>query len=147
MVREGIMNIYQAGPLFSQAERDFHRRLSDALAAAGHKPIWPGDLLPEDALAAAGSSAPALIFTVCKEAMDHADCLAALLDGPQVDDGTAWEIGYAHARGLPVYVLRTDFRQAGDTRFSRVNSMIEASLAGLAGSVEELVRLLGSVSR
>ena len=141
------MNIYQAGPLFSQAERDFHRHLSDVLARAGHKPVWPGDLLPEGSLAAAGPSAPALIFKVCKGAMDHADCLAALLDGPQVDDGTAWEIGYAHARGLPVYGLRTDFRQAGDTRFSRINSMIEVSLAGLAGSVDELLRLLGPVSR
>lgn len=141
------MNIYQAGPLFSQAERDFHRRLSDTLAAAGHKPVWPGDLLPEDALAAAGPSAPALIFKVCKGALDHADCLVALLDGPQVDDGTAWEIGYAHARGLPVYGLRTDFRQAGDTRFSRVNSMIEASLVGLADGMDDLLRLLGPVSR
>jgi nucleoside 2-deoxyribosyltransferase len=36
--------------------------------------------------------------------------MVAILDGSQVDDGTAWEIGYAYARGLPVWGLRTDFR-------------------------------------
>jgi nucleoside 2-deoxyribosyltransferase len=65
-----------------------------------------------------------------------------LLDGQQVDDGTAWEIGYAYARGIPVYGLRTDVRHAGETPYSHVNSMIEGGLAGFTQNVEELVRML-----
>lgn len=33
----------------------------------------------------------------------------AVLDGVDVDSGTAWEIGYAYARGKPIIGLRTDF--------------------------------------
>ena len=116
--------IYQAGPLFSQAERAFHRELSAALRTAGHTVIWPGDLLTEADIAAAGPGAVALIHTACKEAIGRSTAVVALLDGPQVDDGTAWEIGYAHAKGLPIYGLRTDTRVAGDTKFNRMNSMI-----------------------
>lgn len=139
-----IHTIYQAGPLFTQAEKDFHRALSAALRAAGHTVIWPGDRISEAAIAASGSGAMTLIFTTCREDIDRCTAVAALLDGPQVDDGTAWEIGYAHAKGLPIYGLRTDTRAAGDTRFNRMNSMIEGCLSGLAGSVEELVGMVGS---
>ena len=134
--------VYQAGPLFSEAEKNFHRRLSAALRAAGHTVIWPGDLLTETQIATAGPDAITLIFTACKHALDRATLVVALLDGTQVDDGTAWEIGYAHARGLPVYGLRTDSRMAGETPHSKVNSMIQGCLAGLAGSVEELLEMI-----
>ncbi len=134
--------IYQAGPLFSQADKDFHRSLFRALTGAGHKVIWPGELLTAEQIAAAGPDGPALIFNTCKGALDRCGLVVALLDGPQADDGTAWEMGYAHARGLPVYGLRTDERQAGDTAYSRANSMIQGGLAGLAGSVEELLEML-----
>ena len=41
----------------------------------------------------------------------------AVLDGSQVDDGTAWEIGYYSAlkRGQ-IIGTRTDFRRAGKAR-------------------------------
>jgi nucleoside 2-deoxyribosyltransferase len=134
--------IYQAGPLFSEAEQFFHQAFSVRLRDAGHTVIWPGDLLTEAQIEAAGPHAPRLLFTTCHEAMDRCTCLVALLDGTQVDDGTAWEIGYAYARGLPVYGLRTDTRRAGETPYSRVNSMIQGCLTGFARSIEELVRML-----
>ena len=58
-----------------------------------------------------------------RTAIDDSDAVVALLDGPQVDDGTAWEIGYAYARGKPIVGIRTDFRNAGDTSHGRVNDM------------------------
>jgi hypothetical protein len=102
-------------------------------------------LLDEKHIEDAGPHAPALIFTTCREAIDISGCVVALLDGSQVDDGTAWEIGYACARGLPVYGLRTDSRRAGETPHNRVNSMIQGCLAGFARSVEELVAMLGMI--
>ncbi|MDR2696506.1 MAG: nucleoside 2-deoxyribosyltransferase [Deltaproteobacteria bacterium] len=137
-----MRTIYQAGPLFSEAEQTFHRALSARLREAGHTVIWPGDLLTEAQIEAAGPHAPKLIFTTCHNAIDRCSCMVALLDGPQVDDGTAWEIGYAYARGIPVYGLRTDGRRAGETPHSRVNSMIQGCLAGFARSAGELVRML-----
>ena len=135
--------IYQAGPLFSRAEQFFHRELSARLREAGHEVIWPGDLLTEAEIEAAGPHAPQRIYAACRDALDRCNCVVALLDGTQVDDGTAWETGYACARDIPVYGLRTDTRQAGETQHNYVNSMIQGCLAGFARSVEELVGMLG----
>ena len=134
--------IYQSGPLFSAAEQAFHRTLACRLREAGHTVIWPGDLLTEAQVTDAGPQAPRLIFTACRGALDGCTCMVALLDGTQVDDGTAWEIGYAYARDLPIYGLRTDARRAGETPYSRVNSMIQGCLTGFARGVEDLVRML-----
>jgi nucleoside 2-deoxyribosyltransferase len=137
--------IYQAGPLFSQAEKAFHRKISAALKAAGDIVVWPGDLIPDDRIAAAGSAPAPLVFTTCKQALDHCTCVVALLDGSQVDDGTAWEMGYAHARGLPIYGISTDARMAGGAGRSRMNAMIAGCLSGLAGNIGELVKLIHEV--
>ena len=134
--------IYQAGPLFSEAEQSFHRALSVRLREVGHEVIWPWDLLTEIQIGVAGPHAPNLIYTTCRDAINSCSCMVALLDGAQVDDGTAWEIGYAYAKGIPVFGLRTDIRRAGETPHSRVNSMIQGCLTGFARGAEELVRML-----
>ena len=134
--------IFQSGPLFSEAERAFHRTLSACLRDAGHDVIWGGSLLTEEQIEDADVAAPGLIFSTCRDAIENCTCLVALLDGTQVDDGTAWEIGYAYAKGIPVYGLRTDFRNAGDTKCGLVNSMIQGSLAGFASDAEKLIDIL-----
>ena len=134
--------IYQAGPLFNEAEQTFQRELSTRLRQAGHTVIWPGDLLTDEQLKTAGPHAPHLIFSTCRAGIDHCTAVVALLDGHQVDDGTAWEVGYAYAKGTPVYGLRTDVRNVGETPFSHVNSMIEDGLAGLADNMSDLMAML-----
>ncbi|MGA2227591.1 MAG: nucleoside 2-deoxyribosyltransferase [Syntrophobacteraceae bacterium] len=44
-----------------------------------------------------GEHAKEEIFSRCKSHLDGADIVIALLDGSQVDDGTAWEIEYFYA--------------------------------------------------
>jgi nucleoside 2-deoxyribosyltransferase len=130
--------IYQAGPLFSQSEKDYHRKISAALKAAGNIVVWPGDLIPDDRV----SDTASRVFTTCKQTIDRCTCVVALLDGSQIDDGTAWEMGYAHARGLPIYGISTDARMADAAGRRRMNAMIAGCLAGLAGNIEELVQLI-----
>ena len=70
------------------------------------------------------------------------------LIGTQVDDGTAWEMGYFYAKrraGSPIIAIRTDFRNAGDTRYSKVNAMIEASCDNVVASSEELLKTLSEL--
>jgi len=136
------MKIYQAGPLFSHAERMWHRMLKEELEKAGHEVVWPGDLITQEMLHAWGSETPAMILKTDAEALSGCDAVVAMLDGPQVDDGTAWEIGFSYAKGIPVYGIRTDFRNAGDSRFSMMNSMIEASLKELAINIPDLLSML-----
>ena len=62
-------------------------------------------------------------------------CAAVLasLDGPQVDDGTAVEIGYAHRAGKMIVGLRTDLRIASDNEGAMVNLMIETCIEDSGG--------------
>ncbi|OLN24469.1 nucleoside 2-deoxyribosyltransferase [Desulfovibrio sp. DV] len=138
------MRVYLAGPLFTLAERRFMAHLRDLAAALpGVSPLWPGDLFVNDDLAGLGQTAKTHIFRGCLSALDGCDLVAAVLDGPAVDDGTAWEAGYAYARGIPVWGLRTDFRSAGDTTHSLVNCMIECSCTEIFRDVEALLAALG----
>ena len=77
-----------------------------------------------------------------RAAIDACDVVVALLDGMQVDDGTAWEIGYAYARNKPVVGVRTDLRKAGDTDHGNVNAMIEGSCVGIARDFACVLKLL-----
>jgi len=56
----------------------------------------------------------------------EATAVLAVLDGPDVDSGTAAEIGWAAARGTPVIGLRTDFRLA-EHEAAPVNIQVEDS--------------------
>lgn len=75
--------------------------------------------------------------------------MLALLDGPDVDSGTAAEVGYASTR-IPVVGLRTDIRPAGDNEGVTVNLQVEyfiersggAVYRDLAQAVDALVRLV-----
>lgn len=77
------------------------------------------------------------------ERIDKSDAVLAILDGVDVDSGTAAEIGYAFAKGKRVYGLRTDFRLAGDNLGAIVNLQVEyfitASGGRIVGTMDELV--------
>lgn len=132
------MRIYQAGPLFSEAEQDWHRSLRAHLRAAGFDVCWPFELF-------FGNEPKERIFARCRDELLASDLVVALLDGAQVDDGTAWEIGCAYHAGIPVVGIRTDFRQGGDCPGSVCNAMIECSCQRIVKSVSELINYLGGV--
>lgn len=63
--------------------------------------------------------------------------VVAVLDGPDVDSGTAYEIGYARAKGKPVVGLKTDLRFFA--KGEEVNVMIAQGLHALARNFDELL--------
>ena len=67
--------------------------------------------------------------------------MVAVCDGADTDSGTAWEIGYAVAQGIPVIALATDRRRPENGR--RVNLMIQES-AQVVGTMEEVLTILRS---
>ena len=95
------MKLYFAGPLFSGAERTWNAEVAAILRAAGHEVFLPQEQQP-------GQDA-AGIFVTDVGGIDWADGLVAIVDGPDPDSGTAWEIGYAF-RKKPIVLVRTDFR-------------------------------------
>ncbi|HEV7535280.1 MAG TPA: nucleoside 2-deoxyribosyltransferase, partial [Acidimicrobiia bacterium] len=64
------------------------------------------------------------IGTRNRRLLAEATAVLAVLDGPDVDSGTAAEIGWAAARGTPVIGLRTDFRLA-EHEAAPVNIQVE----------------------
>jgi nucleoside 2-deoxyribosyltransferase len=82
------------------------------------------------------------------ESIEQADGMVAVLDGIDVDSGTAAEIGYAYGLGKRIYGFRTDFRLTGENEVSVVNLQvryfIDASGGTLVTSVDDLIPLLQS---
>ena len=81
---------------------------------------------------------PEEIFGENLRALDRCDLMVAILDGPSVDDGTAWEIGRFFLQGKKVLGIRTDIRKAGESERSRVNLMIEFSCLSISSNIDEL---------
>lgn len=142
------MKIYLAGPLFTEAERSWLATTKGRIErlAREHRRevtvIWPYELITQSEIDALGPQAKGEIFRRCRESLDEADLVLALLDGPQVDDGTAWEIGYFFARqssAAHIIGVRTDFRRAGEAEGSVVNAMIECSCSRIVHTGDDLV--------
>ena len=145
---------YIASPLgFSEAGRTYYvERYLPALR--DHvEPVDPWTLsLPEE-FAAAAADGRAREFGLevgarNAEAITSAQLVIAQLDGQEVDAGTASEVGYGAALGLPCVALRSDLRASGEPGMS-VNLQLEAfvALSGgfLARSLEELCARLGTL--
>lgn len=86
-----------------------------------------------------------------KNAIDDSDGLVAVLDGTDVDSGTAAEIGYAFAKGKPILGYRGDFRLSADNEGGIVNLQVEYFIRASGGTIitqidklqEELKRIFG----
>lgn len=99
------MKVYFAAPLFTTGERMFNADLGARLRGAGHEVFLP----QEQEMSA---DAPDRNFRSDLAQLDRSDTVIGVVDGPDPDSGTAWEIGYAFATRRPIILLRTDFRGA-----------------------------------
>jgi nucleoside 2-deoxyribosyltransferase len=70
-----------------------------------------------------------------RAAIDRAHGVIAILDGTDVDSGTAAEIGYAFARGKPILGYRSDFRLSADNEGSTVNLQVEYFIRASGGDI------------
>ena len=90
------MQIYLAAPLFSEAERDFNKRVANELREAGFD-VW---MAQESLFIKDGTpKEKKLIYETEITALTKCDVVVAVLDGVDVDCGVAFEIGYVAALG------------------------------------------------
>jgi nucleoside 2-deoxyribosyltransferase len=106
--------IYVAGPIFSSFERKFLEDLIDTLSKElkldakddfflSHRDV--GDV-------GLGGVGRDKAFFDDLQALDESRIIVAWLDGPDVDSGTAVELGYAYAKGdKKIFGLLTDRRR------------------------------------
>jgi len=108
----GTYKVYLAGPLFSLSDRSGNRVLAATIMDL-MKDVRVE--LPQD-YKYHGKFNDARFFRevyqACIRGVETSDAVVAILDGPAADDGTAYKVGYAVAKGKPVIGIRTDYRQS-----------------------------------
>lgn len=107
--------LYFAAPLFSEAELAYNELFALELAKifTVYLPQRDGCLIV-DLVRNFGipwNEAATEVFERDKEAVKNADLFVLLMDGRSVDEGAAFELGYAHALGKVCWGLKTDPRQ------------------------------------
>jgi nucleoside 2-deoxyribosyltransferase len=144
-----IMQIYIASPLgFSEAGSDFYNnRLIPQLKSLGHEVSDPWNLTDPRKITAVlampyGTEKRDEWRRINTEigrnnqlAIDRCDAVLAVLDGADVDSGTASEIGYAFAKGKPILGYRGDFRLSADNEGSVVNLQVEYFIRQSGGEI------------
>ena len=131
------MLAYIAGPLFNEGERWFVEKICAQAEAAGFETFLPHrDTPPEYVI----PRNPAAIFRSDLDYLERAALVVANLNGITSDDGTAWELGYAYARGVHLVGIYTDLRLTFPGQVT--NLILEHSLNRMTRSLEELEEYL-----
>jgi nucleoside 2-deoxyribosyltransferase len=133
------LKMYLAGPLFSLAERTFNQNLKQLLSSYFdvYLPQEDGGLIINMIKAGLPPKlASQKVFDIDIRAMNECDVFLIILDGRSVDEGAAFELGFAHAKGKPCYGLKTDFRQL--LAFGN-NPMIDGPIKKIFENIEELL--------
>jgi len=104
--------VYVAGPLFSNAERDYLDLMVKKLSSSSNLNSNTDFFLPhrDGGELRRGPTIRKDIFELDISQVDSAKIVVALLDGQDVDSGTCIELGYAYAKGKKIFGLLTDFR-------------------------------------
>lgn len=134
-----MVRAFIAGPLFSEAERRMLETIAAEVAALGFDVFLPHrDAGLVDWAADAPPTVEALVavYRADREALLASGVVVAWVDGADVDSGTCIELGIAHARGIPVFALRTDPRP-----------FINAMIVGVCGEGRTLFRSLDALTR
>lgn len=140
------MFVYLAGPLFSEAERDFNTKLRFTIEkyASVYLPQKDGRLLQE--LLKEGLTIEEATKEVVEKdilAIRTCDLVIAVLDGRTVEDGTSFEIGFAFALGKKCIGFQTDSRR----EISCINNpMIEVACEAIFHDLKDIVPFLKDFS-
>ena len=154
--------VYVASPLgFSEPGRHYlNEVLRPRLESAGWSVLDPWDdttgVVAQTLALPAGPARREALVRMSRAIGEHnrsllatADAVLAVLDGPDVDSGTAAEVGWAAAHRIPVVGWRSDFRLA-DHEAAPVNLQVEdfvlVSGGRMAVTLDEAVAALEAVA-
>ncbi len=123
------MKIYFAGPLFTEYERDYISKCAQVLRANGIDPFVPHES-PRVQIPGDQRSRPKRCFDNDFGAIYQSQAMLALLNGTEVDDGTASEIGifYALMQSDPgrkgIVALLNDYRTNPNGEGKGINAFV-----------------------
>ena len=142
------MKIYIASPLFSEMERDYIDKIVNRIQTELDLKSEDNFYVPHrDNDYDAGDYE---IYSNNIEHLNECNIMVAILDGKDVDSGTAFEIGYFEAQNKVVLGLLTDTRSYDDQGelTAKLNTMVFMALnygANVFSDIDELVEKLYEV--
>lgn len=99
------MKIYVAGKIREEHERAFLEKIDALCTEIGYETFLPHR---DVGLAKTVSDVHSIFEGDIKKGFDDVDLVVASLEGLHVGAGTAWELGYAYAQGIPVIGIKMD---------------------------------------
>ncbi|HVL86819.1 MAG TPA: nucleoside 2-deoxyribosyltransferase [Candidatus Thermoplasmatota archaeon] len=122
------MRLYLASPIFAPRDRAFVAAVGARLRAKGHEVFLPAETFAPPPARPSLREREATFEANVRE-LQAADAVVAILDGADADSGTAFEVGVAWSRCVPVVGVRTDYRTLGPE--GSVNLMLERACSVL----------------
>lgn len=142
--------VYFAGPLFSQAERNYNQRLCSRIEELGYDVFLPqrdGAEMDSPAYADMTPSERAqVIFDIDMEQIRDCEIFLFVLDGRVPDEGACFELGVAYQQSIQgqphkrILGLHTDMRASFIG--SKLNAMVAEAFDRIVTSEKELITLL-----
>ena len=116
--------IYIAGPFFTDEERAFLKIVIESV-----KETFPNEelFIPMEHFIPNGENLSnnewaEAVFKMDVEALNKCDRVVAAYLGLRSDTGTAWEIGYAYAKGIPVDLILSLEALSGEVSIMPIQS-------------------------
>ncbi len=132
--------IYVAGPLFTEGQRWLLERVDAVCRAQGYETYLPH----RDAGLYDRDSDSSFFFRQDLQQLQEAAVVVAVLNGDDVDAGTAWEMGYFYAvKGGPIVGYVRDTRKPHPS--AQLNPMVVGSLHALVHDLEALAEVLAGL--
>jgi nucleoside 2-deoxyribosyltransferase len=144
-----LIKIYVASPLgFSESGREFmYSKIIPVIEKMGYLVLDPWKLTPDELIQPVANlpygeekrqkwkELNSVIGKNNAKAIEESTGLLAILDGADVDSGTAAEIGYASALKKPILGYRGDFRLSCDNEGAIVNLQVEYFINSNGGKI------------
>lgn len=99
-----MTKIYLAGPFFKEKEREFVEEIARQLRCSGHEVYVPMEHKIENGENLPNHEWARKVFEQDIKAIDECDKVIAIYSSLYSDTGTAWECGYAYAKGKEVFI-------------------------------------------
>lgn len=118
------MKVYIAGKIGTELEREYLEEVDKICKSFGFETFLPHR---DVGLAKDMGDIKKIFEGDIKKGFKNIKLIVAILDGLHVGAGTAWELGYAYALGIPAIGIKTD---------EKVEDALEYLSAILIGSME-----------
>lgn len=126
------LKIYLAGKLCTESEREFLEKIDKICKSLNFDTFLPHR---DVGLAESVEDVEKIFRGDVLEGFKDVDLVLAVLDGFHVGAGTAWELGYAYAKGIPAIGIKTD--ESVKEALEYLSSILIASMP-MVDSIEKL---------